>query len=312
MRPAVAGQPFHRRGRGAVRPSRGADVVLSLFLSLLVGLSGCSGSEGDDGPAATDDGPPETAGEPSSSRIAGVRAQVETAPVSHEDDAADDPAIWVDGRDPSRSTVIGTDKQGALLVYDLSGRQLQSLPVGDVNNVDVRAELGPGTGFRLGGESVSLVTASDRVNNSIAVFAVDPDTRELRDVAARRITTDVPVHGLCMYRSEASGRTYVYAVSEEGEVEQWELLATDEGTVDGEKVRSLTLESDAEGCAADDELGALYVGEESRGIWRFGAEPDDGEDRILVASTSDDGPLVADVEGLAIARGADVTGFLIA
>ena len=319
MRRAVAGQTSYRRGRSAVRPPRRADVVLALFLSLLVGLSGCSGPDGgdgpvgtDEGPAETDDGRQETAGEPASSRIAGVRAQAETAPVSHGKDAADDAAIWVNGRDPSRSTVIGTDKQGELLVYDLSGRQLQSLPVGDVNNVDVRAELGPGTGFPLGGRSVSLVTATNRSDDTIEVFVVDPDTRELRDVAARKITTDVPVYGLCMYRSEATGRFYAFVVSHDGELQQWELLATDQGTVDARKVRSLTLESDAEGCVADDELGALYVGEESRGIWRFGADPDDGEDRILVASTSDDGPLVADVEGLAIARGADGTGYLIA
>ena len=51
-----------------------------------------------------------------------VVAVVETDPVPNGDGAADDPAIWVDRDDPSRSTVIGTDKDGGLGVYDLTGR----------------------------------------------------------------------------------------------------------------------------------------------------------------------------------------------
>ena len=63
----------------------------------------------------------------------------ETEPVPHVGDAADDPAIWPDPRDPARSTIIGTDKDGGLAVYDLSGRELQYLPDGRLNNVDLRS-----------------------------------------------------------------------------------------------------------------------------------------------------------------------------
>ena len=42
------------------------------------------------------------------------------------------------------SRVLGTDKRGGLGSYDLSGKQVQYLPVGRMNNVDVR------TGFALG------------------------------------------------------------------------------------------------------------------------------------------------------------------
>ena len=58
--------------------------------------------------------------------------------VPHDGDAADDPAVWVNPDDPSKSVIVGTDKEGGLMVYDLAGRQLQYLPVGDMNNVDVR------------------------------------------------------------------------------------------------------------------------------------------------------------------------------
>ena len=41
-----------------------------------------------------------------------LSAAVETQPVGHSGDAADDPAIWVNPVDPARSTIIGTDKLG--------------------------------------------------------------------------------------------------------------------------------------------------------------------------------------------------------
>ena len=83
------------------------------------------------------------------------------------------------------------------------------------------------------------------------------------------------------------------------------------GRVAAEAVRELDVGGQVEGCVADDELGDLYVGEEQVGIWRYRAEPDGGEDRVLIAATGD-GTLVADVEGLAIYRGSDGDGYLVA
>lgn len=53
------------------------------------------------------------------------------------------------------------------MVYDLEGRQLQSLTVGRLNNVDVRS------GFRLGSKRVDLAVASNRDHNSLHLFAID-------------------------------------------------------------------------------------------------------------------------------------------
>src|SRR5262245_43103582 len=54
-----------------------------------------------------------------------VAALVETAPVPHAGDAADDAAVWVDRSEPAGSLIVGTDKKGGLSVYDLSGAELQ-------------------------------------------------------------------------------------------------------------------------------------------------------------------------------------------
>jgi 3-phytase len=238
-----------------------------------------------------------------------VRATVETEPVPHGGDAADDPAVWVNPADPSMSVVIGTDKDGGLLVYDLAGRELQYLEAGDMNNVDLRPAV---DGFTLGGRSVVLVVAGNRKSNSVDVFELDPATRQLRDVAGDAIEPAMDVYGSCLYRSAGSGKLYVFVNSKDGAVQQWELRDDGSGRVVGAQVRSFGLGSQLEGCVADDELGHLYVGEEARGIWKFGAEPDAGDSGSLIVEASPSGPLVADVEGLAIARRDDGTGHLIA
>jgi 3-phytase len=233
--------------------------------------------------------------------LGSVSATVETQPVPHSGDAADDPAIWVNAQDPSSSTVIATDKLGALLVYDLAGRQLQSLPLGKANNVDLRS---------------NLVTFSNRSNNSIGIYEVDPATRLLRDVAARVVTTGVTIYGECMYRSAATGKSYVFVTSTTGQIQQWELVATSTGKIDATMVRSFAVGSKAEGCVADDQLGNLFVGEETRGIWKFGAEPDAATTGTLIAPTTTTGPLVNSgsnaLEGLTLTYGPDGTGYLIA
>lgn len=282
---------------------RGWRVTLVGTLAAGVLVTGCS----------NDDFIPEAAspgGGPGLERRSGVAQgaivpTVETDPVRNGDDAADDPAIWVNPADPSASTIIGTDKDGGLGVYDLEGNELQYLPDGELNNVDLR------DGFPLAGEAVTLVTAGDRGDNTIAVYKVDPATRRLEDVAARPLVPSVEIYGSCMYRSARTGAFHFIATSEEGDIEQWELFDAG-GRVDGRSVRTMRPDSDkSEGCVADDDTARLYVGEEEAGIWRYGAEPGDGEERVEVDATGS-GRLVADVEGLAIAKGADGGGYLVA
>jgi 3-phytase len=233
-----------------------------------------------------------------------VMATVETDPVPNGGDAADDPAIWVNPNDPAQSVIIGTDKRGGLAVYELSGKQIQYLPDGQMDNVDLR------DGFKLGGQTVAIVTASNRKDNSIAIYKINPQSRTLENVAARKIKHGLTVYGMCMYRSAKTGKIYYFGTSKSGEVEQWELFESN-GKVDAKKARNFKLGSVVEGCVADDELGHFYVAEEAVGIWKFGAEPETGSEHTQVAKVGD-GHLFADVEGLAIAYGKDGAGYLIA
>ena len=229
-----------------------------------------------------------------------VMAVAQTTPVgTANDDAADDPAIWVHPEDPARSVILGTDKKAGLYVYDLAGAVLQFLPDGRLNNVDLRhAALSDGA---------TLVAASDRTNRTIALYRLDTATRRLTPVGAPIPSSFVEPYGLCLYRSAADAGVYVFATNKRGDLRQWR-LTDDAGTA--ELVREVRVGGQSEGCVADDVHGALYVGEEDVGIWRYGADPDAGADRVAIDTVGQG--LVADVEGLAIYDAGGGRGYLVA
>ena len=235
-----------------------------------------------------------------------VAPAVETVPVPTGGDAADDATIWVHPIAPALSLVIGTDKDDGLAVYDLAGTLRQYLPDGELNNVDLRYD------FPLGLLRVALVTSGERNNDLLAIYAVDPDSRTLMDVAAGPIALGFDVYGCCMYRSQTSGEYYFFGTSATGLIEQWRLFASPAGGVGAQQVRSFDAGGTVEGCVADDENGWLFLSEENVGIWRYGAEPGAGTASFLVDTTGASGNLAADVEGLSIYYAAGGGGYLLA
>ena len=67
-----------------------------------------------------------------------VMASAETGPVGGRGDTADDPALWRHPDDPGRSLVLGTNKREGLVVFYLDGTEVQRLPIGLINNVELR------------------------------------------------------------------------------------------------------------------------------------------------------------------------------
>jgi 3-phytase len=234
-----------------------------------------------------------------------VMPLVETAPAASFGDAADDPAIWVDTQNPARSVVIGTDKKLGLNVYDLAGKLLQTLPDGRMNNVDLRS------GLMLAGRPIVVVAATNRTTRSISLYQLDPVKRQLSTVADGVLDSGLTdPYGLCMYHSRKSGAFYVLANdSVDGKLVQWRLVER-AGRIGIEKLREIAVGSQAEGCAADDELGHLYVAEEDVGLWKYSAEPDAGDARTAIDSVGK-GHLTDDVEGVSIYYGANGAGYLV-
>lgn len=217
-----------------------------------------------------------------------VTPRVETEPVPSRGDAADDPAIWIRPDAPERSLVVATDKRSGLVVYDLAGEQVQYLPVGNLNNVDLR------TGA-WGRDDLTVAVASAREPNEIVVLELAHDTGRLRVVGRGEPVVDEP-YGICMYLDDRH-RPWVVLNGKDGLFVQFE-LREDYSLAEARRWRT---ETQPEGCVADDENGTLYIGEEGYGVWRLDADPRQPPQLVSFAAI-DDGVLTADVEGLALYR----------
>jgi 3-phytase len=228
-----------------------------------------------------------------------VHAAGETAAVgTTARDAADDPEIWADPRDPSRGVIFGTDKKAGLYVYDLAGKDLQFLPEGPLNNVDLR------DGFTVNGKHQVLVGASDR-RGAIAFYLLDPDSLAVTPWGRTPVKVSEP-YGFCMGRM---GRdTVAVMVGKDGDVAQFQ-VADQGGKPVATLTRSFAVGSQSEGCVVDDAAGVLYVAEEAKGIWRYSLDPATGAERTLLAGAPSE-ILKPDVEGLALLRDAGRTYLL--
>jgi len=240
-----------------------------------------------------------------------VSAIVETTPVPQpkNEDAADDPAIWIHPENPEKSLIIGTDKKGGLATYNLKGEELFYFYAGDMNNCDLRYD------FPLTDKTVDILAASNRTFHSLSLYKIQ-ENGILDSLHSRIIKSEMKdeVYGLCMYNSPKSGKYYVFMNSKAGEVEQYELFPSDEKCrVDARLVRSFSVGTQTEGMVADDENAVLYLGHEVAGIWKFDAEPDGSNEGTFIESSSEDNPNIKyDIEGLAIYDTGNGEGFLVA
>ena len=248
-----------------------------------------------------------------------VSPKVETPSILKPGDG-DDPAIWVHPTNPELSLVLGSKKNAGLSVYDLSGNELQSIAPSRVryNNVDVQY------GFNLGDRNVDLAITSDRRNDTLKIFSINPSTRQLQDVTDTSIGTmftpsgrtngSTTAYGLALYHSPISGKSYAFVSQRTtGKVAQLELFDNGTGLVGAKTVRSFKVSSQVEGMVADQQLAQIYIGEENVGIWKFSAEPNGDSTGTLIDSVKPKGDnLTHDVEGLTIYYTKNGSGYLLA
>lgn len=218
-----------------------------------------------------------------------IKPQLQTEPVPSLGDAADDPAIWVHPKNPQQSRVLGTDKQGGLVVYDLKGKTQQHLAVGRVNNVDVRS------GFNFNGQTIDLAVASNRDHNSLHVFAIDPVSGVVSELG-QVPTASQDIYGLCMYKNHADD-IYTIVNDKDGRFFQYR-MQDNHGKIDAELVREFSLSSQPEGCVADDKNHRLFVGEENKAVWALDARSNKAATLTEVMSVNEH--LKADIEGLSL------------
>lgn len=222
----------------------------------------------------------------------------------------DDMCIWIHP-DPSQSIIIASDKAvNELLVYDLSGNNLQTVSVpGQPGNIDIRYN------FPLSGQLADIVGYNDRSNNRVVIYKVNPATRQLSQ-AGNFDAGNWPgeIYGFCLYRSPNSGKYYAIGCGTTSQMRQWELVDNGDGTIGGiEKRTWMNGPGDlTEGMVADDETAKLYAANEGHGIYKYDADPvDPNPAGQLIAPTGSNG-LTADVEGVTLYYMANGEGYLIA
>lgn len=209
------------------------------------------------------------------------------------EDAADDPAIWVNQTNPEKSLVIGTNKKAGLYVYDLEGNQLQFLKVGNINNVDIR------DGFKYGKKEVALVVGSNRSFNTISVLYIDHETGVLSDTIKNIVSAVDEVYGICMYKNN-NNEYFVFVNGKGGLIEQWQ-LTSDNKNIKAELLRSFSVSSQPEGMVVDDKKGILYLGVEEEGILKTDANTQTETILEWIAeSDSTNTDIAYDIEGLAL------------
>ncbi|OYU69305.1 MAG: 3-phytase [Alphaproteobacteria bacterium PA2] len=231
-----------------------------------------------------------------------VPAAGETQAVATErGDAADDPEIWVDPRDPQRVVIFGTDKQAGLYTYDLAGKPTGFIPDGMLNNVDLRSGLMTHQGERV------LVGASDRGRLGAALYLMDPATLKVSPWGLAKLDLAEP-YGFCMGRR---GEAFIAIINgTDGQVRQVRISVDPAGAMVATEEQRFALGSQTEGCVVDDQKGVLYIGEENVGVWRFDLDPASKTPRVLIAPAPSE-MLKPDVEGITLLRDAGKTWLIV-
>jgi 3-phytase len=225
--------------------------------------------------------------------VAGVIAPVVvTEPVIGD---SDDPAIWIDRENPDSSLILGTDKAGAIFVFDLDGKILADRSVsglGRINNIDVAYDV------MLGGAQTDIAVATDRNENLIRVFrlpemttidgggidAFEGEPAELRrpmGVALYTRPEDGSVFAIVSRKSGPSGRyLWQYRLDDDGSGALTAVKVREFGSFSGVDERGA---GEIEAIAVDDQLGYVYYSDEGFGIRKYHADPDAPEADVELA-----------------------------
>ena len=243
-----------------------------------------------------------------------IKPAAVTEKVKHD---TDDPAIWINPEDPSKSLIIGTDKDddGALYVYDLDGKIIEEKTVSNLklpNNVDVEY------GIILNGIATDIAVTTERLANKIRVYSL-PDMKEIDNGGIEVFEGEdlnAPM-GISLYNRPSDGNIYAIVGRKKGPSTGylWQYLLEDDGNgnVKGTKVRSFGNYSgfkEIESIAVDDQLGYVYYSDEQIGVRKYHADPDapEADKELGIIYTQD---YLKDNEGISIYNTDDKTGYIL-
>jgi len=256
---------------------------------------------------------------PTSSTPDVIQPASRTEPVSGD---PDDPAIWVHPTDPVRSLIITTNKvkapSGALVVFGLDGSTRQTAAGLDrPNNVDIEY------GLTVGGQSIDIAVATERLKSQLRVFRIAPDGSGISDVTSPGNTSvfvgrsgeEAAPMGISLYRRPGDGAIFAIVAPKSGPrrdyLGQYRLEGDGQERVKAVFVRyfgSFSGVGEIEAVAVDDALGYIYYADEGDGIHKYHADP--GQSASELAHFGRTG-FRSDREGIAIYERNDGTGYIV-
>lgn len=233
-----------------------------------------------------------------------------TEPVEFD---TDDPAIWINKQDTTKSLIIGTDKEtgGGLYVYDLQGKIVNKVTgLKRPNNVDIAYDV------LLNGQRVDVALTTEREANAVRIYTM-PDLKPVDGGG-------IPVFegeqqrdpmGIAVYTRPSDSAVFVIVGRKTGPADGylWQYRLKDKGGKLGldlvRKFGKYSGKKEIEAIAVDNQLGFIYYSDEQVGVHKYYADPDrkNNEELALFGTTG----FTSDHEGISIYRATDSTGYIL-
>lgn len=238
-----------------------------------------------------------------------------TGEVTHD---TDDPAIWINPEDPTKSLIVGTDKDslGAIYVFDIQGKIIDSLVRKGIqrpNNVDISY------GLPMGDKTVDFAVTGERLTSKLRFYAL-PDMTEINPGGIEVYVGETgpeykDLMGVATYKDPETGKTYVIAGRKNGPSDgsylwQYEVKGSPAG-IELELVRKFGNYSgnkEIEAIAVDAELGFIYYSDEGVGVRKYYADPEEGNEELALFATEG---FTKDHEGISIYKTGAQTGYIL-
>ena len=250
------------------------------------------------------------------SQLPEIKPDIITENVKYD---TDDPAIWINPDDASKSMIAGADKDtdGAIYAFDLDGKIIESTTIRGIkrpNNVDLRY------GFPITDSTqTDIIAFTERERKMLRIYSV-PDMKPL-DGGGFPVFADeaneefqYPM-GISLYKSAVDGAFYAIVGRKTGPLEdylyQYKITTKSESLVGFDLVRkfgNFSGKKEIEAIAVDDALGYVYYSDEGESVKKYYAEPSKGNEQLASFGSED---FLEDIEGIAIAAFEDGSGMII-
>lgn len=229
---------------------------------------------------------------------------------------SDDPAIWINPNDPSKSLILGTDKmedeKGALFVFDLKGK-IDTV----INGIDRPNNVDLAYGFPLGGDTIDFAILTERKKAQIRVLSIP--SMEFIDNGGIKVFEDDEfnaVMGVAIYKKSATNEFFAIVSRKENPDQDNDylyqyLLKEENGRMTAEIVRKFGAfegSTEIEAIAVDNELGYIYYSDEGFGIRKYYADPELGNEELATFGLEG---FSEDREGISIYKTGPVKGFIL-